>query len=80
MEEVYKGSPHCRQDLVTTQRQESCPDYGDIRQPSVDPTVFNISDFAGTWYMVATTEPTLPAFCTCTRNEVSVHLPEGWCQ
>ncbi|CAE7237209.1 unnamed protein product [Symbiodinium natans] len=57
---------------------ESCPDYGDIRQPSVDPTVFNISDFAGTWYMVATTEPTLPAFCTCTRNEVSVHLPEGW--
>ena len=27
--------------------------------------------------MVATTEPTLPSFCTCIRNEVQVHQSEG---
>ncbi|CAE7252802.1 hypothetical protein AK812_SmicGene49055 [Symbiodinium microadriaticum] len=56
----------------------SCPEYSEIRQPSVSSKMFNISSFGGTWYMVATTEPTMPPFCTCIHNDVQIHELEGW--
>jgi hypothetical protein len=56
----------------------TCPDYEDIRQPSVDASVFDIADFSGVWYMIATNEPTLPPFCTCGVNTVDVHKSDGW--
>ena len=55
-----------------------CPSYESIRQPSVGAEVFNISDFSGVWYLVATNEPTIPPFCTCGVNTVDVHPKEGW--
>ena len=42
----------------------TCPNYSDIRQPSVDPSIFNIHDIHGIWYLQATTEPTTK-FCLC---------------
>lgn len=51
----------------------TCPNYADIRQPSVEASVFDIRDFAGTWYMIATNEPTQPSLCTCSVNVVEVH-------
>ena len=30
----------------------------------------------GTWF--ATTEPTMPPFCTCIHNDVQIHELEGW--
>jgi hypothetical protein len=56
----------------------SCPAYDDIRQSSVDPALFNISDFTGVWYLIATNEPTIPPFCTCGVNTVEVHESSGW--
>lgn len=41
-----------------------CPAYNDIRQPSVDPSIFSIQDVGGIWYLQATTEPTTK-FCLC---------------
>lgn len=55
----------------------ACPDYSQIRQSSVDAGAFDIAEFAGRWYMVATTEPTLPSFCRCGVNEVRVRFAEG---
>ena len=54
-----------------------CPDYNSIRQPSVQPNVFNITEFSGHWYMVATNEPTMPSFCRCGTNDVTVNAAAG---
>merc|ERR1712188_62710 len=53
----------------------TCPDYADIRQPSVDQDKFDIEEFAGEWFMLATTEPTMPSFCVCGVNNVTVDKP-----
>lgn len=45
----------------------SCPDYDSIKTPSVVAGNFNLDDLAGEWYLVGTSEPTLPAFCTCPK-------------
>eukprot|EP00930_Biecheleria_cincta_P100179 TRINITY_DN91795_c0_g1_i1.p1 TRINITY_DN91795_c0_g1~~TRINITY_DN91795_c0_g1_i1.p1 ORF type:complete len:234 (-),score=24.49 TRINITY_DN91795_c0_g1_i1:42-689(-) len=42
-----------------------CPAYDEIKQPSVAPPGFRLSNFTGDWYVLATNEPTLPAICTC---------------
>jgi hypothetical protein len=55
----------------------SCPEYSQIEQPSVDSSVFDISEFGGLWYMVATNEPTMPSFCRCGINEVVVNKAAG---
>ena len=54
----------------------TCPDYSVIRQPSVDASVFDIRDFAGIWYMIATNEPTQPSLCTCSVNAVEIHVDD----
>eukprot|EP00756_Hemistasia_phaeocysticola_P023289 Hpha_TRINITY_DN15884_c3_g1::TRINITY_DN15884_c3_g1_i2::g.188468::m.188468 len=41
-----------------------CPSYDEIRQPSVDASVFSMNDIQGVWYLQATTEPTTKA-CLC---------------
>jgi hypothetical protein len=48
----------------TTATKYVCPAYEAIRQPSVDPSVFDIHDIKGNWYLQATTEPTTH-FCLC---------------
>lgn len=50
----------------------TCPTYSAIRDPSVAASAFAVDEFAGSWYMVATTEPTLPTFCMCGVNDVFV--------
>ena len=42
----------------------TCPSYSQIRQPSVAPSVFNINEIKGIWYLQATTELTTK-FCMC---------------
>ena len=55
----------------------SAASYRDIQQPSVHADAFSIDEFAGRWYLIATNEPTLPSFCVCGVNEVSVHRAGG---
>eukprot|EP00466_Bigelowiella_natans_P004797 jgi/Bigna1/135022/aug1.27_g9730 len=59
-------------------KKNQCPDYELIRQPSVNASSFDIDEFQGTWYLTATTEPTLPEFCRCGVNEVEVNKAGGW--
>jgi hypothetical protein len=40
-----------------------CPDYSTIMQPSMEN--FDIKEYQGLWYEVATNEPTLPHDCDC---------------
>ena len=54
-----------------------CPAYTDIAQPSVNKDHFSIEEFDGTWYMVATNEPTLPSFCVCGVNENTIDTAGG---
>ena len=51
-----------------------CPDYRDIQQPSVRQGAFHPAELDGAWYLVATTEPTLPPFCKCGVNVFQVHV------
>jgi len=51
--------------LVVGGQSYSCPDYDSIATSSVDPDKFALKDFTGEWYLMATSEPTLPAFCNC---------------
>lgn len=37
-----------------------CPNYDDIKQPSVAPEVWSQEELTGIWYLVATNEPTIP--------------------
>ena len=55
----------------------TCPSYNDIRDSSVDASNFSVQEFSGMWYMVATSEPTLPAFCVCSVYYVNVDVQEG---
>ena len=55
----------------------TCPAYGDIRQPSVNSEQFDIKEFSGQWFMVATNEPTMPSFCKCGVNDVSIDEAAG---
>ena len=55
----------------------TCPSYGRLRQPSVSSARFSIGEYAGLWYLLATTEPTLPTFCKCGMNNVSLHFSSG---
>ena len=55
----------------------TCPPYGSIQQPSVRQGAFHPAELAGVWYMVGTTEPTLPTFCTCGVNTIEVHAEGG---
>jgi hypothetical protein len=38
-----------------------CPDYETLRDASMED--FTMQDLSGSWYIVATTEPTIPPFC-----------------
>ena len=58
-------------------KKTSCPEYTDIREDSVTSDKFDIDEFEGRWFMVATSEPTLPKFCHCGVNEVSIHKDTG---
>jgi len=55
--------------LLVDALSDSCPDYDSIKTSSVDAGKFKLDDLAGEWYLVGTSEPTLPAFCTCTKFE-----------
>lgn len=55
----------------------TCPAYISIQQSSVAASVFDIQEFAGTWYMLATNEPTMPGFCICGVNNVTIDKPAG---
>ena len=51
----------------------TCPDYSAIRRPTVAPDVLtDIRVIDGSWYLVATTEPTT-RFCLCNVMNFSVH-------
>ena len=72
----------------------TCPDYSAIRQPSVDASAFDVEELSGVWYMVrisardcrstncagqvATTEPTMPSFCKCTVNNITINKPSEY--
>jgi len=43
----------------------SCPDYDSIATPNVAADKFKLTDFTGDWYLMGTSEPTLPSFCKC---------------
>ena len=62
---------------VATSLSYSCPSYEELAQPSVNPTSFAIEEFGGLWNMIATNEPTLPSFCTCSTNDVTVSVSTG---
>lgn len=56
----------------------TCPPYETIRQPSVDPSRFQLNMIQGTWYNIATTEPTIPHICPCNVNNLTVDETGGW--
>eukprot|EP00039_Didymoeca_costata_P021002 m.343071 g.343071 ORF g.343071 m.343071 type:complete len:212 (+) comp22312_c0_seq1:87-722(+) len=71
--------------LVAASKKASnytCPSYNNIRDDSVNATTFDINEYNGLWYMIATTEPTQPSFCVCGKNVVYIHKNEsgagGW--
>mmetsp|Transcript_98284 Transcript_98284/g.174187 ORF Transcript_98284/g.174187 Transcript_98284/m.174187 type:complete len:216 (-) Transcript_98284:116-763(-) len=45
----------------------SCPAYDSIATQRVAASSFSLDDVAGEWYLVGTSEPTLPPFCTCPK-------------
>jgi len=53
-------------------KEYTCPEYSQIRQKSVDPAHFDINEIAGTWYLLATTEPTT-AFCLCNVMNYNIY-------
>jgi len=64
--------------LAEAGKEYTCPAYADLAESSVAPHKFNMSMLAGTeWLMLATSEPTIPAFCSCTVSTYSVHLGAG---
>eukprot|EP00933_Yihiella_yeosuensis_P048263 TRINITY_DN44361_c0_g1_i1.p1 TRINITY_DN44361_c0_g1~~TRINITY_DN44361_c0_g1_i1.p1 ORF type:complete len:273 (-),score=22.10 TRINITY_DN44361_c0_g1_i1:351-1169(-) len=57
----------------------TCPAYASIRQPSVRSDAFDIRELAHlnqTWYLVATSEPAIPKFCTCGANNFHINEAE----
>ena len=65
------------QNIQAASLSYSCPSYEGFAQPSVDPANFAIEEFGGLWNMIATNEPTLPSFCTCSTNDVTVSVSTG---
>jgi len=57
----------------TLAEKYTCPDYEDIRQPSVDPFYFDMKHMNGKFYLLATTEPTIPSYCDCIREDWTVY-------
>merc|ERR1712086_477901 len=55
--------------IIGAEARYKCPDYDAIRTPGVAAGNFSLADFTGSWYMMATNEPTMPAFCKCTTEE-----------
>ena len=51
----------------------TCPDYKDIALPSVSAENFDINEFSGHWYAIASNEPTMPSFCLCENQLIDVH-------
>lgn len=51
--------------LLRAVQSYSCPEYQQIATSRVSANEFSLKDFTGEWYVVATSEPTLPSFCTC---------------
>ncbi len=53
----------------------TCPPYSSILQPSM--STFNLTSYlTGLYYMVATTEPTMPSFCKCGRNNYTLNTQD----
>lgn len=51
----------------------TCPKWEDIAQPGVKPGGdFSLINMTGDWYVLATSEPTLPPFCACAKETWSV--------
>lgn len=42
-----------------------CPSYDSIATPAVTSSNWALNDYTGDWYVLATSEPTLPSLCTC---------------
>ena len=59
--------------LFANSTNYTCPKYLDIQQPSVFQGKFDPNELNGTWYMIATNEPTLPSFCKCGINTMDIH-------
>jgi len=57
---------------TTQEQQYVCPKYEDLRDETVNAKTFSIDEFKGRWYMIATTEPTMPTFCRCGYNDVTI--------
>ena len=53
----------------------ACPAYSALRTPAVSADKLEIKKFSGFYYVLATTEPTLPPICSCLRINVTVHTP-----
>lgn len=51
--------------LPSAVQSYSCPEYERIATSRVAANEFSLEDFIGEWYMIATSEPTLPSLCTC---------------
>jgi len=51
--------------LPSAVQSYSCPEYERIATSRVAASEFSLEDFIGEWYMIATSEPTLPSLCTC---------------
>ena len=54
--------------------QYQCPSYGNIISDKM--SLFNISKMSGVWYMLATTEPTMPSFCSC--GVLNYQIEQTW--
>lgn len=51
--------------LPSAVQSYSCPEYDLISTSRVAANEFSLRDFIGEWYLMATSEPTLPSLCTC---------------
>jgi len=58
--------------LSGVQSTLSCPDYASIATSRVAADKFKLTDFTGEWYLMGTSEPTLPSLCKCPLLKWSV--------
>ena len=58
--------------VVTADEKYVCPAYENLRDDTVSSKAFDIEEFGGRWFMLATTEPTMPSFCRCGYNDVEI--------
>ena len=57
--------------IVTADEKYVCPDYENLETISKLESV-RYRGFGGRWFMLATTEPTMPSFCRCGYNDVEI--------